>query len=111
VERIGRYLQIYFEEARPGHGLTDAPPAWEGTAMRMSGPVPGAAGHPLFLPVFLIAALVNLLAVLLPGPVPVELVVMGLAHLAFVAWVIYVDRGVRRQRADDLERLRGLRSR
>ncbi len=110
VERIGRYLQAYFEEKNAAESAgIGAPPAWEQTAMRLSSRVPGVAGHPLFLPVFLIATLVNLLAVWLPGPVPVELFVMGFAHVAFVAWLLYVDRGVRTQRADDLERFRQLR--
>jgi hypothetical protein len=70
--------------------------------------VPGAAGHPLFLPVFLAAVGLNLLAVLLPQPVGVELAALSVPHLAFAGWLIRVDRAMRRQRADELERFRAL---
>lgn len=106
VERIGRYLQVFHEEVGPRSGTAAG---WETTAMRLGPRLPGAAGHPLFLPLFLLATLVNLLAVLLPGPVPIELVTMGLMHLAFVAWLLTADRGVRRQRARELEAFRALR--
>jgi hypothetical protein len=110
AERIGRYLQVFFEEAAsdgaPG-ALT--PPAWERTAMAFGAAVPGAAGHPLFLPVFVLATAVNYLAVLLPGPVPVELALMALPHAAFLAWLVYADRGMRAQRTRELARFRELR--
>lgn len=103
VERIGRYLQVFYE--RPA--LDQAPlvtPAWEHTAMRLGPRVPGTGGHPLFLPFLSLATVVNFLAVLLPGPVPAELTGAGIVHLAFIAWMLYVDRGMRRQRAHELER-------
>lgn len=101
VERIGRYVQVFFEREADAAPMT--PPAWEHTAMRIGGRVPGAAGHPLFLPIFLMATLVNLLAVLLPGPMPVELVAMGGIHLAFIVWALAADRAVRTQRARELD--------
>jgi hypothetical protein len=109
VERIGRYLQVYFEEADPGHALT-MPPAWEHAAMAFGPTVPGAGAHPYFLPLFVMATLVNFLAVLFPGPVLVELVTMAVPHLALVAWVVYCDIGMRKQRARELARFRELRS-
>ena len=48
------------------------PPAWERTAMAFGPSVPGAGGHPLYLPVFLLATVVNLMAVMLPGPLLIE---------------------------------------
>ena len=33
------------------------------------GAVPGVGGHPLFVPLFLMATALNYLAVMLPGPV------------------------------------------
>jgi hypothetical protein len=109
VERIGRYIQVFFES------LSDegpaVPPAWEHAAMRLGGRVLGAGGHPLFLPVFLLATAVNLLAVILPDPLPVELATLGVVHAAFVAWMIYVDRGVRVQREQELEMFLALRNR
>jgi hypothetical protein len=110
AERIGRYVQVYFEEHAGRPGPPAAAPAWEHTAMALGGKVPGAGGHPLFLPLFLIATLLNLLAVVLPEPVPVELILMGGTHLAFVGWLVYADRGVRSQRARELEEFRRLRA-
>jgi hypothetical protein len=112
AERIGRYLQVFFEEAgsaSPGSSPGLSPPAWERTAMAFGAAVPGAAGHPLFLPVFGLATAVNYLAVLLPGPVPVELALMALPHAASLAWLLYADRGLRTQRTRELARFRELR--
>jgi hypothetical protein len=74
VERIGRYLQVFYED--PTVSGTDSP-AWESTAMSFGKAVPGAGGHPLLVPIFLIATLLNFLTVVLPGPVPLELGVMA----------------------------------
>ena len=95
VEKTRRYLQVFFEE--PVIGDADAPRR-ERTAMSFGPGVPGAGGHPLLLPIFLLATLVNMLAVLLPGPIPLELGVMAVPHVAFVVWMLYTDRGMRAQR-------------
>jgi hypothetical protein len=111
AERIGRYLQVFHEEAggesAPGAPLS--PPAWERTAMALGAAVPGAAGHPLFVPLFALATGVNLLAVALPGPAPVEWSMMVMPHGAFLAWLWRADRAMRRQRTDELARFRELR--
>jgi hypothetical protein len=109
AERIGRYLQAFHEERENPGGAPLAPPAWEQTAMAFGPGVPGAAGHPLFAPVFALATMVNSLAILFPGPVPVELVLLSVPHAAFLAWLVYADRAMRSQRAADLERYRALR--
>ena len=107
AERIGRYLQVFYEEAgEPGRPLRDTP-SWERVAMSF-GAVPGVGGHPLFVPLFLIATVVNYLAVLLPRPVAIELSVMAVPHLAFIAWLVMSDRAMRNQRAIELARLRQL---
>jgi hypothetical protein len=107
AERIGRYLQVFYEEAgEPGRAFTDRP-SWERVAMSF-GAVPGVGGHPLFVPLFLIATAINYLAVLLPRPVAVELSVMAIPHLAFIAWLVVSDRAMRNQRAIELARLREL---
>ena len=108
VERIGRYIQVFYEEP-PGGSAPTGPPAWEHTAMQLGPSLPGAGGHPYFLTVILVAATVNFLAVLFPGPVMVELVVMAVPHLAFIVWLVYCDRGMRKQRATELARYRALR--
>lgn len=108
VERIGRYIQVFFEENRPPGPLT--PPAWEITAMAFGPTLPGAGVHPLFLPVFLLATPINFLAVVFPGPVPVELATLAVPHAAFIVWVVYCDRGVRRQRQVELNRYREMKA-
>lgn len=107
VERIGRYLQVFYEA--PVVASTDSP-AWESTAMRFGNAVPGAGGHPLLIPIFLLATVLNFLTVVLPGPVPLELGVMGVPHIAFAVWMIYCDFGMRRQRAAELDRYRQLKA-
>lgn len=105
AERIGRYLQVFYEEAgNPDREVLDTP-SWERVAMSF-GVVPGVGGHPLFVPVFVIATAVNYLAVLLPDPVALELSVMAVPHLAFIAWLVASDRAMRGQRAIELARLR-----
>jgi hypothetical protein len=108
AERIGRYVQVFYEEdGEPGRALAETP-SWERVAMSF-GTVPGVGGHPLFVPVFFMATAINYLAVLLPRPAPVELSVMALPHLAFIAWLVAADRAMRTQRAIELARLRELR--
>jgi hypothetical protein len=109
VERIGRYIQVFYEDIDPGRGPT-TPPAWERMAMAFGPSVPGAGAHPYFLPLFLMASVVNFLAVLFPGPVAIELVTLGVPHVAFIAWLIYCDVGMRKQRASELTRFRALRA-
>jgi hypothetical protein len=107
AERIGRYLQVFYEEqGEPGRALSDTP-SWERVAMSF-GRVPGVGGHPLFVPAFFLATVVNYLAVLLPQPVAIEMTVMAIPHLAFIAWLIAADRAMRSQRAIELARLRDL---
>ena len=107
AERIGRYLQVFYEEdGDPNRPMNDTP-AWERVAMSF-GVVPGVGGHALFVPLFLIATALNYLAVLLPRPLTLELSAMAVPHLAFIAWMVSVDRAMRSQRATELARLRDL---
>ena len=108
VERIGRYLQVFFEEGPSGSAPT-VRPAWEHTAMIFGPALPGAGVHPLFQSLFMLATLVNLLAVLLPGPILLEIATLAVPHLAFVVWVLYCDRRMRQQRAAELARFREIR--
>lgn len=108
AERIGRYLQVFYEEEDASSRSLSDTPSWERVAMSF-GTVPGVGGHALFVPVFLIATAINYLAVLLPRPVAIELSVMAIPHLAFIAWLVAVDRAMRKQRSTELTRLRELR--
>jgi hypothetical protein len=107
AERIGRYLQVFYEEQGETRRPLRDTPAWEGVAMSF-GPVPGVGGHPLFVPAFVLACVVNYLAVLLPQPVALEMSVMAIPHLAFIAWLFAAHRAMRNQRAIELTRLREL---
>lgn len=107
AERIGRYLQVFYEEeGQPDRSLRETP-SWERVAMRF-GAVPGVGGHPLFVPIFFLATVVNYLAVLLPGPMAVELGVMAVPHVAFLAWLVAAHRAMKTQREIELAHLREL---
>lgn len=109
AERIGRYLQVFYEERGPAAAPLSSTPSWERVAMAFGAAMPGAGGHPLFVPIFALATLVNGLAVLLLGPVPVEAGTLAVPHLAFVIWLVVADRAMRQQRARELARFRQLR--
>jgi hypothetical protein len=72
------------------------------------GHVPGVGGHPLFVPIFFLATVANYVAVLIPNPVPVEMAVMAVPHLALIAWLVAAHRAMKRQRAIELARMRAL---
>jgi hypothetical protein len=103
VERIGRYLQVYYESGADT-------PRWETTAMAVGPSLPGGGIDPLFSVVFVCAAIVNFMAALFPRPTTVEAVVVGLVHLAFVFRVVRARGAAARQRAVELESFRALRS-
>lgn len=109
AERIGRYLQVFYEERGAADGSLAETPAWERTAMAFGAAVPGAAGHPLFAPLFAVATLVNFMSVWVPGPLPVELTALAIPHLAFIIWLVVCDRRMRSQRTRELARYRQLR--
>jgi hypothetical protein len=107
VERIGRYIQVFFEERSGAAG-------WETTAMnygaRFSAPQASGGGlDPLFSVVFFAAALVNFLSSLVvddshPGWIALSLA----AHLAFNYRIVRARQFSATQRALDLERFRNL---
>lgn len=103
VERIGRYLQVYYE-AEPES------PRWETTAMAIGPALPGGGIDPLFSVVFIAAALINLTPVLAPGPSRLELWVAGALHALFLLRVVRARGAAARQRAIELESFRALRT-
>jgi hypothetical protein len=112
AERIGRYLQVFYEDdGQPERRLSETP-SWERVAMRLSA-VPGTGGHPLFVPLFFLATIVNTLPVLLAQPLatPIELAALGVPHAAFMLWLLNADRAMRKQRAAELAQFRDLRDR
>ena len=110
AERIGRYIQVFHEEAGQLDRALSETPSWERVAMRLS-VVPGTGGHPLFVPVFFLATIANTLPVLLAQPpaTPIELAALGVPHVALMIWLFNADRAMRTQRAAELEQFRQLR--
>jgi hypothetical protein len=103
VERIGRYLQVFYEGTPEG-------PRWESTAMAVGPALPGGGIDPLFSVVFSAAALLNLLPALLPQPTPLEVTVIAACHFAFLLRVARARLAAARQRAVELESYRALRA-
>jgi hypothetical protein len=105
AERIGRYLQVFYEG-----GSVDGP-RWETTAMAVGPALPGGGIDPLFTIVFASATVLNAVAALLPRPTPVELAAVGALHGAFLVRIARARIAAARQRAVELESYRALQNR
>jgi hypothetical protein len=103
VERIGRYVQVYYESREDG-------PCWETTAMKVGPALPGGGIDPLFTVVFICATVVNLIPGLVPSPTRVQLVALALLHVAFLVRLVRARGAAARQRAVELESYRAIRS-
>ena len=99
VERIGRYVQVFFEDGHEPSESSRVSPGWEHVAMAY-----GTPGMGTFIAYFVLATVLNFLPVLLAEPVPVEVIVIGALHLVVIARVLVARHHARRQRATDLER-------
>ena len=107
VERIGRYLQVRFE------GTESADPAWETTVMRVGAPAgsPAFGLDPLFTGLFVLATILNMAPAAIQsfdtGPsfmgFPVELMVLGLIHVAVILRLFQARRFSALQRQSDLD--------
>lgn len=104
VERIGRYLQVAYEDIVSGSPA----PRWETTTMQAGPAFPGGGVDPLFSVLFLCAAVLNVIPALLPGPTPIELAVVAVLHAAFAIRVVRARLAANKQRAAELERYRTL---
>jgi hypothetical protein len=102
IERVGRYIQVFYESETPDSSN------WEYTAMAFGRAFSGSASDPLFGRFFWIATLLNFIPALLAGAVRVEWTVIGLAHLVFIARVAVAERHAARQRAVDLDHFQKL---
>lgn len=103
VERLGRHVQVFYEEASNVIG-------WETTAMNYGRRFPDGL-DPLFVTLFGSAAVINFLSAFAlttrrPGWIAISLV----AHLVFGWRLVTARRLAAGQRALDLERFRSLRS-
>jgi hypothetical protein len=98
VERIGRYLLVFHDDQ------------WERAAGSFGRPKGSVALDHLFTIPFLTAGVANMMPLLLTTPIVQELVVVGVAHVAFVARVLTGRSLALRQRAIDTERFGALRN-
>jgi hypothetical protein len=105
VERIGRYLQVFYEGA-------DGGPRWETTAMAVGPALPGGGIDPLFTLVFASATFVNMIPALAlqPRPTLLEVGVVGVLHIAVVIRIVRARGAAARQRAVELESFRAIHS-
>jgi hypothetical protein len=108
VERIGRYLQVYYETDADDSGGTDRSGGWEHAAMAFGRPAGAATTDALFTVMFLIATLFNAAPALIAAPAPVELIFVGGAHALFALRLITARQAAGKQRAIDLARFQQL---
>ena len=114
VERVGRYLQVFYEDQPPAAPALSEHSEWKGwetTVMAYGRAHPGGGLDPLFVTLFAVIAAVNFLgsfpaAVRHPGWVAVSLA----AHLVFGWRLVTARRLSAQQRTVDLERFRALRN-
>jgi hypothetical protein len=118
VERIGRYLQVFYEtepldpstfaRESPERASVDKPalpaPKWEHAAMAFGRPAGAVTSDALFVVPFLLAALCNVAPALIVEPARVELIFIGGAHALFVLRLLVARQAASRQRAIDLAR-------
>lgn len=100
VERIGRYLQVYFEEEG----------GWEQVAMTYGQRFPGGGPDALFVQLFVFATSINFLPVALGAEDIAEITVLAIAHLLFIYRLRTARAAAAKQRAIDLERFSAIRS-
>jgi hypothetical protein len=100
AERIGRYIQVFYEDDQAG---------WEHRIMEFGRRFP-AGGDPLFCLVFWGAAILNVIPAVYAGPVAVEWLMVGAVHAVFAVRVGIARSKARRQRAVDLERFSALKA-
>jgi hypothetical protein len=105
VERIGRYLQVFFE-ADDDLGKR----RWEHTAMAFGKDAAKGTPDPLFSTLFILAALWNFVPAILAGALPIEWAVVGSVHLLFVVRVLSGRKLAGGQRAADLARFQQLKN-
>lgn len=99
VERIGRYIQVFYEEDG----------GWEHVAMAFGRPGGALTTDPLFSIPFFLAAVCNLGPALVAEPLrAAEVIVATGAHVLFVLRLVAARGGAQQQRAIDLERFRQL---
>lgn len=97
VERIGRYLQVFFE-------ADDETARWESVAMSHGALFTSAGVDALFTPVFAVATILNLIPAIAAGTFAADTAIVAAVHLLYLARIWQARRHARGQRAADLER-------
>ena len=112
VERIGRYLQVYYETtASAGATASQAQgPMWETTAMSVGPGLPGGGIDPLFKVIFGALTGLNLVLVFPVLHTVTDYAVLIPVHAIFWIRVIRARGAAARQRAVDLETFRAVKS-
>ena len=101
VERVGRYLQVAFEEREAVIG-------WETISLAFADRFSVKSVDPLFFWVFTAAGGANFLCVLLTDAEPADLGIVTAVHAAVLVRFVLARRLARAQRGDDLTRFREL---
>jgi hypothetical protein len=101
VERVGRYIQVFFE-----NDVTDR--GWEHQAMAYGRQFPGSGPDPLFAVYFWAATVLNIVPAAMARPAPVEWAVVGALHALVIGRIALARRQAGQQRAQDLQRFQRL---
>ena len=101
VERIGRYLRVFYEDAPDG-------PRWETMVSAVGPALPGGGIDPLFTLVFAAAAIANCVPLLALSSSRATAAFVGILHMTFLVRLVRARRAAARQRAADLETFRAL---
>jgi hypothetical protein len=103
VERVGRYIQVFFEEPGGMAGWEHRIMEFGRTSTRRLSP------DPLFVRSFLLGVVLNFVTALASGPIAIEWVVLGIAHALLAARILFARREAAGQRAADLARFKEIR--
>jgi hypothetical protein len=101
VERIGRYLQVFYEH-EPGERH------WERTVMAFGQTAPPGGSDPLFGRYFWMATVTNVVPAALTEPKVEEWIAVGVFHVIFLVRIALAQRHAAGQRAADLQRFERL---
>jgi hypothetical protein len=112
VERIGRYLQVYYEATASAEATASqaAGPSWETTAMAVGPGLPGGGIDPLFSVVFSALTGLNLALAFPDLRIITDYVVVLPVHAIFWIRLIRARGAAARQRAVDLETFRAIKA-
>ena len=98
VERIGRYLDVFYADS------------WEGAAAAFGHPNGAVRVDPLFAGIFAIATGLNIIPALLVSPTPQELIFVGGAHALLGVRLVFARFAASKQRAIDRGRFAALKA-